>query len=204
MVVAVVCQYASVWYLSPVERLSREAWARAALDALALGGPDAVKVERVARALEVTKGSFYWHFRDANELIAAAVALWEQEQTEGVIARMEAVADPRERLASLLEVAHGSARGLRIGRALGAFATHPVIGPAVVRVTSRRLDYIAACYRALGRTATAALHAARLAYASWLGLAELDALGLGLGDPEMRRAYLREMLATLLPKKRSR
>jgi AcrR family transcriptional regulator len=43
---------------------SREDWIRAAGRRLAQGGAAAVAVEALARDLGVTKGSFYWHFRD--------------------------------------------------------------------------------------------------------------------------------------------
>ena len=45
-------------------RMTREAWIRAAYAALEAGGIEAVQVEPLGRALRVSKGSFYWHFRD--------------------------------------------------------------------------------------------------------------------------------------------
>jgi AcrR family transcriptional regulator len=47
-----------------VRQLGREDWIAAGLAALAAGGPAAFRVEAVARGLGVSKGSFYWHFRD--------------------------------------------------------------------------------------------------------------------------------------------
>ncbi|HYP55470.1 MAG TPA: helix-turn-helix domain-containing protein, partial [Solirubrobacterales bacterium] len=46
----------------PATRTPRTAWVEEGLRALATGGPDAVRVEALARALGVTKGGFYWHF----------------------------------------------------------------------------------------------------------------------------------------------
>ena len=45
-------------------RTPRSSWIDAGLRALAAGGPDAVRIEPLARALGVTKGGFYWHFDD--------------------------------------------------------------------------------------------------------------------------------------------
>src|ERR671922_6013 len=79
--------------------LSRERWIAAALDALADGGMAAVAVEPLAARLGVTKGSFYWHFRDRDELLTAALQEWERTGTEELIKRLDQIADPRERLA---------------------------------------------------------------------------------------------------------
>lgn len=183
--------------------LGTEAWTRAALDALAEGGLKAVAVEPLARALKVTKGSFYWHFENRDALLSAALEQWESTQTEALIAAASAVDDPRERLSSLVESAHRSARGLRLTRALTGAADHPIVGPVVRRVSERRLSYLAKCFVALGLDARAAKHAARMAYAAYLGLAELDALGLGLQTKAEQRAYLDQLLEVLLPKPRA-
>lgn len=53
-------------------------WIRAALAKLSSVGVDAVRVEVLARDLGVSKGSFYWHFRDRRELLEKTLAHWEQ------------------------------------------------------------------------------------------------------------------------------
>ena len=60
-------------------RLSRDDWIHAARDALISEGKDAVKVERLAKKLDVTRGGFYWHFRDRDDLLNALLRSWEQE-----------------------------------------------------------------------------------------------------------------------------
>ena len=62
------------------KRLAREDWLRAARLALLHGGPGAVRVEKLARDLKVTKGSFYWHFRDRGDLLEALLREWEEEK----------------------------------------------------------------------------------------------------------------------------
>src|SRR5438128_10889157 len=54
-------------------------WLKAARLALLHRGPDAVRVEPLARGLGVTKGSFYWHFKDRNALLEALLREWEEE-----------------------------------------------------------------------------------------------------------------------------
>ena len=57
-------------------RLDSVAWMAAAFDVLAEGGIDAVRVEPLAKALNITKGSFYWHFADRRALLDAMLQSW--------------------------------------------------------------------------------------------------------------------------------
>ncbi|URN18918.1 TetR/AcrR family transcriptional regulator [Streptomyces sudanensis] len=69
------------------------------LEALAEGGPDAVRVEALAARLGVTKGGFYGHFDGRPALLAEMLDEWERRSTREVIARAEAEGGgPAERL----------------------------------------------------------------------------------------------------------
>lgn len=63
-------------------RLSREDWLAVARDALIEEGKDGVKVERLAKRLNVTRGGFYWHFRDRDDLCDTLLRSWERETNE--------------------------------------------------------------------------------------------------------------------------
>ena len=67
------------------EQLGRKEWISAAIEAAAEGGIDNVRVERLARRLRVTKGSFYWHFKDRNALLQALLEAWQAMQATTVI-----------------------------------------------------------------------------------------------------------------------
>jgi AcrR family transcriptional regulator len=56
--------------------LVRAQWLQAGLDALRKGGVGAVRVERLGAGLELTKGSFYHHFRDRAALLDALLEFW--------------------------------------------------------------------------------------------------------------------------------
>jgi AcrR family transcriptional regulator len=153
-------------------RLSSADWQTAALDALAEHGLAGIAIEPLARRLGVTKGSFYWHFADRDALLAAALGHWETSYTERVIDAVEAVRDPRERLARLIGQALAGGRSDRIHIAL-ATASHPLARKALARVTHRRLGYLEACYVALGQLRREARRSALLAYAAYIGLLHL-------------------------------
>lgn len=62
-------------------RLEKKEWMRAARLALLHGGSSAVRVETLARQLGVSKGSFYWHFKDREALLEALLREWEKEKS---------------------------------------------------------------------------------------------------------------------------
>jgi AcrR family transcriptional regulator len=158
-------------------RLSADDWTAAALVALSDGGVTAVAVEPLAARLGATKGSFYWHFRNRDALLAAALQRWERSETEDVIERVDAVPDPHERVRTLFVLATGGLpgrpRGSAVELALQAAAAHPLVAPVLARVTRRRVDYLGTLFRALGLPPRAADHRALLAYTAYLGHAQL-------------------------------
>jgi AcrR family transcriptional regulator len=87
---------------------SAEDWVQAATRALAAQGIDAVRVERLAADLGVTKGSFYWHFADLAALRAAVLATWEARATTEIIERVEERGgDAADKLRRLGEIVFG-------------------------------------------------------------------------------------------------
>ncbi|MFC7927903.1 TetR/AcrR family transcriptional regulator [Streptomyces cinereoruber] len=80
-------------------RTPRDRWVEEGLRALADGGPDAVRIEALAKRLGVTKGGFYGYFADRDALLGAMLDTWEREATDDVIDRVaRAEGDARERI----------------------------------------------------------------------------------------------------------
>jgi AcrR family transcriptional regulator len=126
-------------------------WIAAALAALDEGGIEGVRVEPLAVKLGVTKGSFYWHFTDREELLAAMLAAWEQLGTLDIITQVDAKGgDARTRLRVLWSIAHGSGR-MAAEDAIRDWARRaPHVDKVVRRVDERRLDYLRGLFRELG------------------------------------------------------
>jgi AcrR family transcriptional regulator len=183
--------------------LSKDDWVRAALFAIADGGAAAVAVEPLAARLGATKGSFYWHFRNREQLIAEALAFWEQSGTDDVIAELGPVADPVERLRRLLETAIGYEDDDAAGQAdvgLLAAAHDPVVGPVLRRVADKRLDFLERIFREIGFAAGESRQRARIAYSAFLGWFELRRVAphrtpLGRERAAYERAVLELVLA---------
>lgn len=161
--------------MPPRPRLSREAWASAALEALTVGGVAAVSVERLAAALGTTKGSFYWHFADREELVQDALDLWESAQTNAVIDDLEHVQDPRERLRALLHVVLTQPGQDPVAQLFRDVA-HPQVAATVQRVTARRIDFVAAQLQASGIPRAEARRRAAVAVATYVGWWQLHAV----------------------------
>jgi AcrR family transcriptional regulator len=180
--------------------LNRESWIRAALFAIADGGTAAVAVEPLAERLGATKGSFYWHFRNRDELIEEALRLWEREGTDAFIERLAPVADPVERLRRLLaEAMDDEAQGSGPADAtLLASGADPLVAPVIDRVQRKRLAFLEGCFRELGLPPAAARDRARLAYSVYLGwFAQLPAAGERQPSARERAAYERAAIELL-------
>ena len=70
-------------------RTPRQSWIDEGLRVLAAGGPEAVRVEVLAKNLGVTKGGFYGYFDDRNELLDAMLDSWESQAADDVLAQIE-------------------------------------------------------------------------------------------------------------------
>src|SRR5438552_6826315 len=101
-------------------RLDAEAWIAAAFDALAAGGIDAVRVEPLAKALDITKGSFYWHFADRRALHDAMLAAWAEGRIAAIREQATARGAPDAVLGDLADLytRHANVRGLTIELAI--------------------------------------------------------------------------------------
>ena len=72
------------------DRLTRSDWMDQGLRTLADHGPHALKVGAMAARLNVSRGSFYWHFRDIADFRAQLLQGWRERATDQVIRKMEA------------------------------------------------------------------------------------------------------------------
>ena len=130
-------------------RTPRRTWIDEGLRALAAGGPDAVRIEPLAKALGVTRGGFYWHFEDREALLTEMLDTWERAATDEVIERVEREGgDPRAKVrrAGMLTF---SADLIPIELAIRDWSRHePAVAGRLRRVDNRRMDYLRALFGA--------------------------------------------------------
>lgn len=129
------------------QRLSRQSWIDAGLTALIAEGSNAVAAEPLARKLNATKGSFYWHFKDVSDLHRAITLDWQTRAFAKVVDALSDSGTPEKRLrrfgSKLLGDTEESA--FRIW----AFRDAKV-AEAMAQVDAERLTYLANLLKKLG------------------------------------------------------
>lgn len=135
--------------------LTPEAWIEAATAVLVDQGIDHVRVDVLANQLQVTRGSFYWHFRDREDLLRRVLQAWRERATEQLTLRLErAHADPREQLRDVISLpfrGRAARRAARIELAIRAWARRdPTAQAAVDEADASRIAYHESLFRALG------------------------------------------------------
>lgn len=145
-------------------------WLQAALSVLETEGIGGVRVERLARDLNVAKSGFYWHFEDRRQLYDELLDYWEQEFTQ-VVSRNPKLAllPPADRLlrTSQMIFEYDLNRFDLPFRAWGQ--GNPEVLARVNRVEEERLAWIRQTFRELGFKGTDLEMRTRifLGYHSW-------------------------------------
>ena len=161
-------------------------WVAAGLEALRKGGVAGVRVERLAEEIGLTKGSFYWHFRDRGELLQALLEFWAREMTEAEFERVQAV---KGGLAARLRTLAEDVLEKGIGRydpAVRAWArVDRKVASAVAQVDRRRVKALTVLFEEGGFAPAEARTRARLFYTFLLGEPQVRAPSRDTG--ELRR-----------------
>lgn len=74
-------------------RGSQEGWLEAAYQSLLESGVDSVKILPLARRLNLSRTSFYWFFKDRDELLAGLIAKWRDKNTGNIVKQSQAYAE---------------------------------------------------------------------------------------------------------------
>jgi AcrR family transcriptional regulator len=174
------------------EQLSAQDWVDLGLKTLAKSGFTALKAVPLAKAMRVSRGSFYWHFADIGALHTAVLERWREVATEQIIAAVEAARSGgtgKDPLAVLLKLTFGSK--LMLEKAVRSWAAHDARARAVlVAVDRRRLDYIEALLKEAGLAEDVARARAQILFWAFFGYALSDQQL----PPDRQQAVLDELL----------
>lgn len=191
--------------MSSRQKLTIEDWLMAAYEAMLEGGLRAIAVESLARKLGVTKGSFYWHFKNRDALLEALLVMWEAQGTVQVIATLDEIEDPGKRLIGLITAAWDRLEHVKAESIFQSAAARqdPLISPFYKRVTRARLAYTTSLYTQMGYDDERAAHWGRTAYGAFLGTVQLVAtMPETLPDQAALDAYVAHLSVVLLPTNR--
>lgn len=150
---------------------SRQDWLRTAVEALGRDGLEGVRIDPLARALGVTKGSFYWHFRDRADLLDALIDLWEEETTWLIVQASQA-GSPRDRLLRFFQLI-SPARNYPSDREMFAWARrNGQVRTRASKVELKRVSFIEQQLISAGVSPPIAARRAEIAYLATLGWVE--------------------------------
>jgi AcrR family transcriptional regulator len=152
------------------DKMNRAAWFDAGLKRLAAHGPQGLKIMPIAEDIGVTKGSFYWHFKDLREYRIALLAEWERRFTAEIIEQSTNISgDIATKMRTAIRAAEG-ASNRRLLLVMRSWALHDVtVAKALTRADKLRVTYMASLFRELGWEKNEASTMAGFVYSAFIG-----------------------------------
>ena len=155
--------------------LGRAEWIETATAALAERGVDGMRVEVLAKHFGVTKGSFYWHFKDRQDLVEAVLENWKEGRMRDIDKQSGTAsgeAEAQTQLRQIIEIyaAQRNRRGIAIELAVRDWARRDAFAAAAVDAVDRyRLESAGRLFVRCGFSAEEARHRSLLLYAYLFG-----------------------------------
>lgn len=159
-------------------RGSADMWLDCAYESLLEGGVEAVRILPLAKKLNLARTSFYWFFRDRDELLNALVARWEEKNTGNWVTRNEAYADSIcEAMLNIFDCwFDDSLFDTRFEAAIRNWAQQsPEITRLIQKDDALRIDVLTATFVRFGYDADVADVRARTTYLTQVGYAAMRA-----------------------------
>ena len=158
---------------NPRRQLDRDGWIEGAIEVLADEGLAGMRVETLAKKLGVTKGSFYWHFKDRQDLLLAVLQTWKDGRLRDIDKQSETEpGKEREQLLAIIERYSSSRnhKGISIELAMRDWARRDTLASEVVEaVDNYRLTNACRLYVASGMPADESARRSQLLYAYVFG-----------------------------------
>ena len=135
-------------------------------------GVAAVKVEVLARQLKVSKGSFYWHFKNRRELLEGILQRWEDE-TLWLIEESNKESTPEKQLVKMFALAEELCNLPDPETAIFIWANQqPEVQKRVRIVETKRVEYLKQLLQNYGFDEAEARHKAEIGYFAFMGFWE--------------------------------
>src|SRR5574343_2054371 len=180
-------------------QLDPERWIDVAIDVLAKEGVTGLRIEVLAKRCGVTKGSFYWHFRDRQALLDAVLERWREGRIRDIEKTTAGLPGAEvEQLHHVIEVygANRNRKGMAIELAVRDWARHDAQAAAVVEaVDLYRLECTQRLFIAKGMSAADAKSRSLLLYACVFGLSLMHYDTFDNNLPELKRRIAERIVA---------
>ena len=168
--------------------LTADNWTRAALDVLTDQGIQAVQITALARQLNVTRGSFYWHFDSREALLDALLEQWRARNTGVMVEALGGAQTLDDGILALFSVWTDHTRfESKLDQAIRDWARHSeVLQDTLKAEDDARVAAIAGFFRRHDYAPTEAFIRARVIY-----FTQLSYYALGVSEPMADRiSYL--------------
>jgi len=158
------------------KQLQRFDWLQQALEVFVSAGIDAVRITRLADDLGVTRGSFYWHFENREDLIDALVGYWKDKNTAAITQAVASVDSLADGIFRFFETCIDTASfDPRLDLAIREWSRRsPPIRTLVDREDAARIDALQTFFASFDYPMPNALIRARVLYYSQIGFYALE------------------------------
>ena len=173
-------------------------WIKGGFRALAKGGEGAIRVEAIARDIGVTKGGFYWDFKDLNDFKAAMLDFYQAVGTQGIINNSEKFQSPKDALLFIVDEAikdpDDDFGGAKTKLAIREWASRDENARIRIQfIDSLRIETLKSIFQAAGIKELDAKRNAQILYSAYIGFTNLR-----LVNPSLDAASLREFALSLI------
>ena len=159
-------------------------WIQAGFSQLSAHGVETVRVEILARNLATTKGSFYWHFKDREELLLRLLLRWENEEERWLEEAAELQSGAAARWARFVARCADPERA-RLEAAMYAWSRQDErVARRVATIETKRRAHVVSVLRNVGFTLSAAEKWSEVAWLICLGWMDRTTR-----DPEFRLGH---------------
>ena len=156
--------------------LTRADWLAAAIRIFIAEGVASVRITRLADELKMTRGSFYWHFADRDDLLAAIVEFWARKNTRAVVAACDGIDELDLGVLALFDAwIDPDIFDPRLDLAIREWARRDAaIRKLVAKADDKRIEAICALYCRSGVAKREAFIRARVIYFTQIGYYALE------------------------------
>jgi len=172
---------------NPDHRLSRDEWLKLALEVVATKGHAKLRIHELVTHLGVTRGSFYWHFKNRDDFVCALVDYYIHWSTDQVIYEVERVGgDAAQRLKTVMRIVAEHDLGRYDSAMMSWGAQEPIVSESFEIAIQRRIEFIRSFFVQLGFGGQE-LETRTLAFVGYMSLVHSGS------DPRARRTHLKHL-----------
>ena len=131
--------------------LTREEWLERALNVVSTGGGAKLRIDNLVKEIGVTKGSFYWHFKNRNDFVRSLIDYWHEHYTLTVSDYLDGIeGSAEEKMRKLMEMVFVEQLA-RHDLAIRSWAiAEPELRALVKRTDDHRLKYLRMLFTGMG------------------------------------------------------